>query len=59
MRVALGLMVQVRGVILDQIHILSHIASLHPLHIIPIDPTTKSSSSFAVQFVILSIIATT
>ena len=40
-----------------QIHVLFEIDSLHAIHIIPIDCTTESSLSSAVQFVILSIIA--
>jgi hypothetical protein len=59
MRLTLGKVVPVKYVNPTQIHLLSLIDSLHPIHIIPIDCTTKSSTSSAVQFVILSIIAVT
>ena len=59
MRVEVGQMVHVKNVDLAQIHLLAQIDLLHPFHIIPIDRITKSCPSSAVQFVILSIIATT
>ena len=57
MHLAKKQIVHLKNIDLFQIHLLSEIDSLHAIRIIPIDPTTKSFLSSAVQFVILSIIA--
>ena len=51
--------VHLKKIASPKINLLFEIHWLHAIHIIPIDPTNKSSLSSAVQFVILSIIAAT